>query len=215
MSYVKVYHNPHFLEYRGDHHDIVLAARPTASVAMAEGMNGEAMLTSAYERTQHGVRYASWFSDPIVIPHLRSTSVGDVLILPDGTTHVVEAVGFRPLQTRALRPAQRLFRACQALEAALEEGGSEGLRQAGRDSLVAMQLALMSLGYLRGDTPVLWEKAQVGDVVRGERGDCYRVLARRLRPKWRAQQLLEHIANGQMWRDGARTWAVVVPVSER
>jgi hypothetical protein len=45
------------------------------------------MLGAAYAWTQHGYLRDSWFNDPAVMPHLRSTSVGDLLATEDGARH--------------------------------------------------------------------------------------------------------------------------------
>lgn len=151
MSYVKVYHNPYFLEYRGDHSDIVPAARPVASVVVRATMTSAEMLAIGYARTQHGVAYASWFHDPAVMTHLRSTAVGDVLLLPDGTQHVVEAMGFQPFQPRAADAMHRLAEAQQRLEEAVDNGSREVLLAAARASLMAM--AQMLAGLHQKETP--------------------------------------------------------------
>jgi hypothetical protein len=68
-----------------------------------------------------------------------------------------------------------------------------------------------------GEWPVPWEKARPGDLIRGlTLGDGryarYRLIARRLRPKWRARRLATAIATAQIWIDSPTTWAVVLPV---
>jgi hypothetical protein len=214
MAYVKVYHNPHFLEYRGDHEEILVMPRPVASVSVSDEMTEDEMLAAAYGRTQHGAVYASWFQDPAVIPHLRSTSVGDLLLLPDGTTHVVENVGFRRFQPRVVRSSLRLWRAHRRLEAALDGQDPTALREAAQESLVAMEDALLIAGKPVQEAPTVWEKAAVGDVVGAPESGQYRVIARRLRPKHRAKRLLAHVPGSQLWLDGPRHWAVLAPVAE-
>jgi hypothetical protein len=67
-------------------------------------------------------------------------------------------------------------------------------------------------GYPGGELPVLsWDNAQSGDLVGSPATGLFRVIARKLRPKWRAKRLLAHIPNAQIWIDSPRTWAVVVP----
>lgn len=214
MAYVKVYHNPHFLEYRGDHEQILVMPRPVASVSVSDEMTEDEMLAAAYGRTQHGAVYASWFQDPAVIPHLRSTSVGDLLLLPDGAAHVVENVGFRRFQPRVVRSSLRLSRAHRRLEAALDGQDQTALREAAQESLAAMADALLIAGQPVQETPTVWEKAVVGDMVGAPESGQYRVIARRLRPKYRAKRLLAHVPGGQLWLDGPRHWAVLAPVAE-
>ena len=70
-------------------------------------------------------------------------------------------------------------------------------------------------GYPNGEVPILaWDNAQPGDLVGGPDTGLFRVIARKLRPKWRAKRLLPHIPNAQIWIDSPRTWAVLVPVKE-
>lgn len=214
MTYVKVYHNPHFLDYRGDHEEILALPRPVASVSVSAAMTEDEMLATAYGRTQHGVAYASWFQDPAVIPHLRSTAVGDLLLLPDGTVHVVENVGFRRFQPRVVRSSLRLWRAHRRLEAALNGEEQAALREAAQESVSAMADALLIAGQPVQETPALWEKAAVGDMVGAPESGLYRVIARRLRPKHRAKRLLAHVPGSQLWLDGPRHWAVLAPVTE-
>ena len=65
------------------------------------------------------------------------------------------------------------------------------------------------------ESSVLWEKANVGDLVGTEEVGLFRVIARKLRPKWRAKRLLACIPDAQIWIDGPETWAVLVPVDEQ
>ena len=60
------------------------------------------MLGAAYAWTQHGYLYPSWFNDPAVTPHLRSTSVGDLLATEDGALYVVESFGFQPYRPKSI-----------------------------------------------------------------------------------------------------------------
>jgi hypothetical protein len=144
--------------------------------------------------------------------HLRSTSVGDVISLPDGTLHVVESCGFKPYQPKTIRPAQKLAEASRLLEIAVDEGSTYHLRTLTRQALAAVQHALAAEGYPERDTPILWEKAQVGDLVGDPEAGQFRVIARKLNRKWRAKALLEHIPEAQIWIDGSQSWAVLLPV---
>ena len=106
MPIIQVFHNPHFLDYDGSHSRIVPPVRPTASVNIAAaGLELNDMLGAAYAWTQHGYLYPSWFNDPAVIPHLRSTSVGDLLAAEDGALYVVESFGFQPYRPKAIFPS--------------------------------------------------------------------------------------------------------------
>lgn len=62
-----------------------------------------------------------------------------------------------------------------------------------------------------------------GQVLVGDpHAGLFRVMARKLRPKWRAKRLLAHIPDPQIWIDSPRIlrhaqdrlWAVLVPVNE-
>ncbi|MBK7916789.1 MAG: hypothetical protein IPJ94_11130 [Chloroflexi bacterium] len=218
MPIIQVFHNPHFLDYDGSHSRIVPPVRPTASVNIAAaGLELNDMLGAAYAWTQHGYLYPSWFNDPAVTPHLRSTSVGDLLATEDGALYVVESFGFQAYRPKAISPIHKLAEAYRLLDAAgnrLSGAGDGILVTAVQQALAAMEHLLVAEGHPTGDTPILWDNAQVGDVVgRPEMGQ-FRVIARRLRPKWRAKRLLPHVPGSQLWLDGARHWAVLVPVSE-
>ena len=215
MPIIQIYHNPHFLDYDGSHSRIVPPTRPTASVKVpTAGLELNDMLGAAYAWTQHGYLHASWFNDPTVTPHLRSTAVGDLLATADGTLYVVESFGFQPYRPKAISPIHKLAEAYRLLDTTVASGAGDGiLATAVRQALAAMAHVLIAEGQPVGDTPVLWDKAQVGDMV-GEAGQRFRVIARRLRPKWRARRLLAHVPGSRLWLDGARHWAVLVPVSE-
>lgn len=216
MPIIQVYHNPHFLDYDGSHSRIVPPTRPTASVKVpADGLELNDMLGAAYAWTQHGYLHPSWFNDPAVTPHLRSTSVGDLLATEDGTLYVVESFGFQPYRPKAISPIHKLAEACRLLDAARERPSDGTLATAVPQALAAMEHVLVAEGHPTGDIPILWDNAQVGDVVgQPGMGQQFRVIARRLRPKWRAKRLLAHVPGSQLWLDGARHWAVLVPVSE-
>jgi hypothetical protein len=82
---------------------------------------------------------------------------------------------------------------------------------------------LESEGYLNGEVPILaWDDAQSGDLVGDPNTGLFRVIARKLRPKWRAKRLLTHIPDAQIWIDSPRIlrqaqdrlWAVLAPLKE-
>ena len=217
MPKITVYHNPNFLYYRGIHSQIVLPTQPVATVTVPEGLSLTEMLEYGYVQTQHA--HTSWFNNPPVMPHLRSTSMGDMITDNDGNLYVVESFGFQPYQPRAIAPVHKLAEVYRLLETAVNGADARSLLRVVRQALVAIQHTLAAEGYLASETPILWEKAQPGDLVGGpymggpEIGQ-FRVIARKLRPKWRAKRLLAHIPNAQIWIDSPRTWAVLVPVPD-
>lgn len=216
MTIIRVYHNPHFLTYDGSHSQTVPPVRPTASVNIPTiGLEPNDLLGAAYARTQHGYAFPSWFNDPAVTPHLRSTSVGDLLATEDGTLYVVESFGFQPYRPKAISPLHKLAHAYRLLDAAgysLTDADDGALPTVARQALAAMESVLAAEGQPVGESPILWDNAQVGDVVGRPDEQQYRVIARRLRPKWRAKRLLAHVPGSQLWLDGPRYWAVLVPV---
>jgi hypothetical protein len=216
MSVIKVYHNPNFLDYQGDHAGIVLPEAPIASVTVPEDALPHQALSWSYRQTQHlDDADCGWWNHSDVMLHVRSTSVGDVLVDEQGNLFVVESTGFRPYQPRAIRPYHRLAEACRLLDEALAQ------TSAGQITAVAMQArntmlhVLEAEGYPNGEVPILlWNEAQPGDLVGSPDTGLFRVIARKLRPKWRAKRLLAHIPNAQIWIDSPRSWAVLVPVAK-
>lgn len=75
MKQIKVYHNPHILDYQGNHSQIIPPTQPVASVQAPAEMPLVERLGLAFRHTQH--TDSAWFNKPEVITHLRSTSVGD------------------------------------------------------------------------------------------------------------------------------------------
>ncbi len=213
MPHIKVYHNPHFLLYRGDHCEIVPPTQPVATVTAPNGLPLHALLEVGYTQTQHGYEHARWFNNPQVLPHLRSTSVGDLITDGDGNLYVVETCGFQPYQPQTIAPAYRLAEAYRLLQSATDEVETRALPMLLRQALLALQHVLTDEGYPASEFPVLWKNAQPGDLVGSPETGQFRVIGRRLRPKWRAKRLLAHIPNGQVWIDSPRTWAVLAPVA--
>jgi hypothetical protein len=74
MPQIKVYHNPHFLEYRGRHSDIAPPVRPVATMQIPAEVSAEQALEIACRQTQHLSR--PWWDNDDVLLHVRSTSVG-------------------------------------------------------------------------------------------------------------------------------------------
>lgn len=186
MPTIKIYHNPNFLDYRGQHTGIVPPIRPVATVEVPEETPIEQALEIAYRQTQHLDDVdGGWWNREDVMLHVRSTSVGDVLEActesrsPErsrwasrsdvqGNLFVVESVGFRPYQPRAIRPYHRLAEAYRLLDEALAQAS------AGQIAAVAMQArntilhVLEAEGYPNGEVPILsWDNAQPGDLVGG------------------------------------------------
>lgn len=218
MPVIKVYHNPNFLDYRGQHTGIVPPIRPVATVEVPEETPGEQALETAYRQTQH--LDVSWWDNAGVMLHVRSTSVGDVLADEQGNLFVVESMGFRPYRPRAIRPYHQLAEVYRLLDEALTRASTGQIVAVASQARNTILHALEAEGYPNGEVPVLaWDNAQPGDLVGGpymggpDTG-LFRVIARKLRPKWRAKRLLVHIPNAQIWIDSPRTWAVLVPVNE-
>jgi len=214
MPHIQVFHNPRFLEYRGDHDQIVPPLTPTASVRVPAELAAEEKLSAAYARTQHGYLYGSWFQDPTIIPHLRSTSVGDLLATENGALFVVEIMGFRPFIPTSRNWKPRLLESMRKLEVSTELAQNEQLKAAIRDSVIRMNQALLVEEYPVEEIPQAWENAEVGDLVGNDSLGYYRIFARHLEPKWRAALLQEHLPQGKMWRD-SKGWAVLQPVSNQ
>jgi hypothetical protein len=235
MPVIKVYHNPNFLNYRGNHTDIVPPRRPIATVQVSEEVPTKQALEIAFRQTQHVDR--SWWDNDGVILHARSTSVGDVLEVSterlneversrsdgQGNLFVVESMGFRAYRPSAIRPYHRLAEAYRLLDESLALAGTAQLTVTAGQARDAMLYVLEAEGYPNGEVPILdWDKAQPGDLVGSRDTGLFRVIARKLRPKWRAKRLLAHIPNAQIWIDSPRIprqardrlWAVLVPVNE-
>ncbi len=212
MARIKVYHNPDFLEYRGEHSQISLPAQPVAVVEAPDALSPAEMLEFAYMRTQHADK--SWYNNPEVTAYLRSTSVGDLIADPAGELHVVESAGFRPYQPDAGSPQQRLAEAQRALAEAVGQADTSRMLSAARQALAVVRQVLTAIGYPAGDMPVPWEDARPGDLVSDPDGALHRVIARRIYPRKRAERLLAHIPNGQIRPDGEQEWAVLAPVEK-
>lgn len=198
MPHIQVFHNPRFLAYRGDHDQIVPLLTTTASVRVPAELAVEEKLSAAYERTQHGYLCGSWFQDPTIIPHLRSTSVGDLLAAENGTLFVVEWLGFRPFHPTNRNWKPRLLESMRNLERTVELAQNEQVKAAIQDSLIRMNQALLVEEYPVKEIPQAWENAEVGDLVGSDALGYYRIFARRLEPKWRAALLQEHLPQGKM-----------------
>jgi hypothetical protein len=222
MPKITVYHNPNFLYYRGDHKQIVPPTQPVATVTVPDGLSLTEMLEFGYAQTQHV--HTSWFNNPPVMPHLRSTSMGDMIGDNEGNLYVVESFGFQPYQPKAISPVHKLAEAHRLLETActerrprsqtevaVDEGDARSLLALVRQALAAIHHALAAEGYPDSETPILWDRAQPGDLVGNAEIGQFRVIARKLRPKWRAKRLLAHIPDSQIWIDSPGTWAVLAP----
>lgn len=210
MPKITVFHNPNFLYYRGDHKQIVPPTQPVATISVPDGLSLPESLEFGYAQTQHVD--TSWLNNPGVMVHLRSTSVGDLIADNEGNLHVVESFGFQPFQPKAIAPVHKLAEAYRLLETAVDESNHHSLATAVHQALAAIRHSLSAEGYPDSESPILWDKAQPGDLVGNTEIGQFRVIARKLRPKWRAKRLLAHIPNSQIWIDTPRTWAVLAPV---
>jgi hypothetical protein len=213
MKQIKVYHNPHFLDYQGSHGQIIPPTQPVASVRAAAEMPLVERLGLAFRQTQH--TGTAWFNNPDVMTHLRSTSVGDLIDDGDGNLYVVESFGFQPYRPPAAAPVHKIATACRELDEASAGGSRHVLTTAARTAVAAMQQWLSAEGYPESESPIMWENAQPGDLIGTADGWQYRVIARKLRPKWRARRLGVAIPGAQVWIDSPRTWAVVLPLGQR
>jgi hypothetical protein len=218
MPIIKVYHNPRFLDYRDNHNRVIPPTTPIAAVRVPGGLTGEEALSWAYGRTQHSDN--SWWNNEDVLLHVRSTSVGDLLEVctergrsnENGNYHVVERFGFQPWRPIVVSNTHRLSEAYHLLDAAVtqvaEGQGTHQVRQA-RD-LVLHVLELE--GCAGGDAPIIpWAQTKPGDIVGDDLGR-FQVIARKLRPKWRAKRIQERIPDARIWIDSSRSWAVLLPV---
>lgn len=214
MPAIKVYHNPNFLDYRGEHNDISLPIRPLATVNVPEGMPIERSLENAYRQTQHLDDVdGGWWNHEDVMLHVRSSSVGDVLADAQGNLFVVEIAGFRAYQPKAICSFHRLAEVYRLLDEVLAGTNAAQIVVVANQARNTLRHVLETEGYSNDETPVLtWDEAQPGDLVGNRDMGLFRVIARRMRPKWRAKRLLAHIPGAQVWIDNPRTWAVLVPV---
>jgi hypothetical protein len=57
-----------------------------------------------------------------------------------------------------------------------------------------------------------WTKATPGDLVGNTLGHGL-LIARKIDRKWRAKRLAEHIDGSQVWLDGPKHWAVILPLA--
>ena len=91
---IHVYYNANAAGYCGDHADIVLPDSPTAAVTITGEVEVEPVLARSYALTQH-VAVPFWEHPEVKLP-IRSTSVGDILEIPDGRRFVIETDRFQP-----------------------------------------------------------------------------------------------------------------------
>lgn len=220
MPDITIYHNPNFLAYRGEHSQIALPTQPVATVCVPDGLSPTETLAAGYVKTQH--LDAAWFNNLDVTAHLRSTATGDLIALSDGSFYVVEAMGFQPYQPKVTTFSQQLAEACLLLKTAVStqtntsvaDGADDRLPEAVHRAIATIECALAAEEYQGNRLPVSWQKAVAGDLVGTEAVGIFRVIARKLHPKWRARQLSACIPDARLWIDGPRTWAVLVPVNE-
>lgn len=172
MLKIVVYHNPNFLDYRGVHSQIVPPTQPVATVTVPEGLSVTEMLEFVYVQTQH--THTSWFNNPQVMPHLRSTSVGDLISDDEGNLYVVESCGFQPYQPQVMAPVHKLAEAYHLLETACTERRPRSQAEVAvnadhprslsvlvQQALAAIRYALAAAGYPDGETRVFEERASL------------------------------------------------------
>ena len=211
MTTISVYHNPHFLTYRGHHTDLIPPPQPIATVSTAAGTSVDVALNLAYQQTQH-LAHAWWENEGVQL-QVRSTSVGDLMADEAHNLFVVERLGFRPFQPMSIRPLHRLAAAYRRLDKALSGQEPDKIRQAAITARTALLAYLDAEGMPEAQLPILSrEMAAPGDLITDETGTRFRVVARRLHPEWRAKRLVEEIPQAQLWLDGPGTWAVVRPM---
>ena len=218
MPSIKVYHNPRFLDYRDNHNRIMPPTAPIATVQAPDGLTDEEALSWAYAQTQH-IDHA-WWANKDVRLHVRSTSVGDLLeVCPEqgrsnknGNRYVVERFGFQPWQPIVVSNAHRLSEAYRLLDAAVTQADSDQSAHLVRQARDLVLHVLELEGRIGGDVPISpWPQAKPGDIVGDVRGR-FQVIARKLRPKWRARRIQERLPEAQIWIDSPRSWAVLLPV---
>jgi hypothetical protein len=214
MPAIKVFHNPNFLDYRDNHDTITPPVRPVATVHAPDGLAAEPALEYAFARTQH--LNDPWWNHNNVTLHARSSSVGDVLEDGEGRRFVVEQFGFQPYRPQAVTPAQWLAEAYQLLDKALAIAGDGDTGRLLRQTVVELLPVLETAGCPDGMLSALpWDQSQPGDLVGSPSAGLYLVIARRLNHKWRARRLQESIPTAQLWLDGPRAWAVLLPVASK
>jgi hypothetical protein len=194
MTIIKVCHNPNFLDYRGDHAGIVLPDAPIASVTVPEDALPHQALSWSYRQTQHLER--SWWHNAGVLLHVRSTSVGDVLETADGRRFVVESIGFKPYDS----PTGESIRSSD-VPVSWEEARPGDLSTSSRQALSTSSRQALSTGSRQA--------------IAGRLDHTFLVIARKLDRKWRARRLARCIPGAELWQDGPRHWAVMLPVEGR
>jgi hypothetical protein len=210
MAIVQVYHNPRFLDYQDNHNRVVPPTTPIAAVRVLDGLTGEEALSWAYGRTQHIDN--AWWNNEDVLLHVRSTSVGDLLEDENGNYHVVERFGFQPWSPIIVSNTHRLSAVYRLLDAAVTQvGDGQGTNQVRQARDLVLHVLELE-GCAGGDVPISpWPQAKPGDIV-GDDLRRFQVIARKLRPKWRAKRIQERIPGAQIWIDSHRSWAVLLPV---
>jgi hypothetical protein len=100
---IKVYHNPDFLKYQFEPYVVAdaldyLKLKARISLRMCARVDTDD-LDVAFEKTNH--ISAPWYDNEGVFCYdrkARSTSVGDFMLMDDGTIYIVEGVGFRKIE---------------------------------------------------------------------------------------------------------------------
>lgn len=180
---IRVYHNPDFLTFYQEPDPRALDLRRLYLAAIVATDEPE----TAYRLTQHAG--STWHETPGVttVVRSRSTSVGDVLALPDGRLLVVASFGFEPLADVVL-PADdsALMRRLQVANSAL----------AGDDNREAADALEAGAGQVRAlYTALLFALPLLEGVAGGEKVKPYQALLARFAAE-QAQCALAH-ADGE------------------
>lgn len=100
---IRVYHNPQFLEYQFKPFEVTtridyLKLKARISIHTCARVDTDS-LDVAFELTNHIDK--PWFDNDKVTclnRKARSTSVGDFMMMEDGTIYIVEGIGFRKIE---------------------------------------------------------------------------------------------------------------------
>jgi hypothetical protein len=124
-------------------------------------------------------------------------------------------MGFRPYRPVAIRPYHRLAEAYRLLEEALAQSSTGQIITVAGQARDAILYMLEAEGYPNGEVPILtWDRAQPCDLIGSYETGLFRVIARKIRPKWRAKRLVAHMPKAEIWIDSPTTWTVLAPANK-